>query len=547
MKKLPGAEATEERDRRHKTLKASHIPNLSPPVDDMPIDEQTRLEELRASPYVNRSHEMAEEMAIFHQLLQKQDPPESKEHHAEAIAVVEGFVKNKLTPLQAAKLSASVTPEDIASTLKKTASDSSPGPDGLTYEFWKHLKKCAATKTKDRVIYLSPITLIFAAFRDIELHGICEDAHINDGLLCPIHKKGDRDLPQNYRPITLLNTDYRIYTKWRSLLLAQVVPYLIPPDQAAFIKRRSIFDNIALARMVMAHDEAKKKNGLLVLLDQEKAYDKIDLDYLWKVVRANKVPEEWIRPVESLYAKATSRVVINGVLSQPFELTLGVRQGDPLSCLLFVPAIEPLAEMLRQSELKGIMTPNEVERLITTLFADDTTVFLNSEDDFATLTSILESWCKASRARFNIAMTEIIPFGTETFRADFIRNRRAKDLHSRIPDNVRIVPDGDAARLLGARVGNKLSTDTIWGPTMAKLEARMSYWAERDRYPDLRARKMFTDWLPAGMTQFLATCQGMPGDIVARAIKLQQSFLWKGSKQPTVNKKRCTGRNTTED
>lgn len=183
----------------------------------------------------------------------------------------------------------------------------------------------------------------------------------------------------------------------------------------------------------MAYGEVKQKNGVLVLLDQEKAYDKVDLNYLWATVREYGIPEEWIAQVEALYARATSRVIINGVMSQPFELTRGVRQGDPLSCLLFVLAIEPLAGMLRKSALLGIETPNSMNRLVTNLFADDTTVFLSSEDDFGTLTKILTDWCKAYRARFNITKTEVIPFGTEVFRSNFIRDRRAKDTHQHIP------------------------------------------------------------------------------------------------------------------
>lgn len=100
---------------------------------------------------------------------------------------------------------------------------------------------------------------------------------------------------------------------------------------------------------------------------------------------------------------------------------------------------------------------------------------------------------------------------------------------------MRIVPDGEAARLSGARVGNNLSTDTIWGPTLQKLESRMAFWANRDRYPDLRVRKMIADWLPAGMTQFLTMCQGVPEQTIIRVTKLQQAFVWRGSRQPPVN------------
>ncbi len=86
---------------------------------------------------------------------------------------------------------------------------------------------------------------------------------------------------------------------------------------------------------------------MIVFLDQEKAYDKIEHDYLWRILSAYKIPELFISTVKSLYSNPYMRVYINGIASSaPFQVTCGVQQGNPLSCLLFDLAIEPLAEML---------------------------------------------------------------------------------------------------------------------------------------------------------------------------------------------------------
>jgi hypothetical protein len=81
-----------------------------------------------------------------------------------------------------------------------------------------------------------------------------------------------------------------------------------------------------------------------VALDQEKAYDKIKHDYLWQTLEKFAIPEQFIRTIQSLYRTAETVVIINGVISTSFQVTRGVRQGDPLSCLLFDLEIEPLAE-----------------------------------------------------------------------------------------------------------------------------------------------------------------------------------------------------------
>lgn len=112
------------------------------------------------------------------------------------------------------------------------------------------------------------------------------------------------------------------------------------------------------------------------MLDQEKAYDKISHEYLWTMLRRFNIPESFIQSVKTLYNSAETRVMINGFLSEPYQITRGVRQGDPLSCLLFDLAIEPLAASLRASNLAGYNIPGADERLIATLFADDTTNLL---------------------------------------------------------------------------------------------------------------------------------------------------------------------------
>ncbi|KAE9396834.1 hypothetical protein BT96DRAFT_780838, partial [Gymnopus androsaceus JB14] len=88
-----------------------------------------------------------------------------------------------------------------------------------------------------------------------------------------------------------------------------------------------------------------------------------------------------------------------------------------MSCLLFDLAIEPLAASIRKSDLKGFNDiPGVKEKLITNLFADDTTVFLNEEDGLEDLEKILDNWCMASTAVFNIAKTQILPIGKKEYR-----------------------------------------------------------------------------------------------------------------------------------
>ena len=102
----------------------------------------------------------------------------------------------------------------------------------------------------------------------------------------------------------------------------------------------------------------------IIALDQEKAYDKIDHKYLIDTLKAFKLPNIFVNTVEALYKNARTKVIINGIISNPYTITRGVRQGDPLSCLLFDLAIEPLAASIRNTpDLKGYNNPTPAEPL----------------------------------------------------------------------------------------------------------------------------------------------------------------------------------------
>jgi hypothetical protein len=298
-----------------------------------------------------------------------------------------------------------------------------------------------------------------------------ENTGFSLGWMCPLFKKKDRTDIANYRPITVLNSDYKIFTKALTNKLSRVAPYLIHKDQSGFMKGRKITDAIYLAMEVVEYTEEDLQNGIIVALDQEKAYDKTLHPYLWNALRMQGIPEFFIDTVKSLYKFADTHVIINGEISSSFRVIRGVRQGDPLSCLLFNLAIEPLASMLRGSGLRGYSIPGVTERAVVQLFADDTTAYLSEHDNFDDLKKILDKWCLASGARFNVTKTEIIPFGTPEFRARLVATRQLHADDSQIPSDVHIAGEGEAVRILGGFVGNGVDAFAVWTPVVEKIDS----------------------------------------------------------------------------
>lgn len=164
-----------------------------------------------------------------------------------------------------------------------------------------------------------------------------------------------------------------------------------------------------------------EEDRVIVALNQEKAYDKIDHKYMLATLHTFHMPDIFINTIAALYQHAKTKVIINGVCSDTYPITGGVQQGDPLSCLLFNLAIEPLAASIQNAPdiTRYAITNRKVK---VNHYADDTMVYPSNSDCYSDLKSTLKTWCKASRAKLNLKKTEIIPIGTETHRTHVINS-----------------------------------------------------------------------------------------------------------------------------
>ena len=427
-----------------------------------------------------------------------------------------------------------VTEDQVRRALQRTKDNSATGLDGCPYELWKALERRHNKLRHVNTPSFDVIKALTYLLRDIQEHGVDDRTSFTTGWMCPIFKKKDPTEISNYRPITLLNTDYKLLTKVLAIQLLDHANRLVHPDQAGFIPNRSIFDHIHLAKAILSYADISEEDGAILALDQEKAYDKIRHNYLWKTLEAFRIPLPFIQTVQALYRNARTTVAINGVFSDTFRVTRGVRQGDPLSCPLFDLAIEPLACCIRADlNIKGIVVPGIENAIKITLFADDTNLFLSRDDRLDYIQRTLDKWCEVSGARFNIEKTKILPIGMKAHRRTVATTRKINPQdNAPLPPRIRIANDGEAVRMLGAWIGNDTNDQTPWEPILDTIKAKLNRW-DNARLT-LNGKRIIIQAIVGGHTQFLAKAQGMPSHIEEALTKMISKFIWHQGTKPRI-------------
>ena len=475
-----------------------------------------------------KTKEMLNIALDHHKELQKR--PEMTKEREEAIEELKLTSLIKASEDEKDMLSKRTSYNEVKTSLSKAPNGSAPGVDGIIYEFYKD-KMLNHEKDGERP---DMVGILHMVIQDIEVNGLKRMSRdgkhkqeFTDGIMHLVFKKKEKWKIANYRPITLLNTDYKTYTKTIALRLAEVAKSLINEDQAGFVPQRSIYDHTKTTNLAIEYCEMMDKNGCIIALDQEKAYDKIDHDYLWKMLEHYEFPKEFIGRIKELYKDTGKAIMVNGVVTKQYKVERGVHQGDPMSCLLYNFAIEPLADAIRSSSLSGIEVNTKVNRLIVSLFADDTLVYLRETDSLNDLQKIISTFCKASTARFNMEKTEYLPVGNKEYRKKVVDTRCFGD--NEIEQGVKIIKDGEAMRTLGSWVGNETNADLQWEGVLRKQEETMAAWSKTNM--SLKGREIILKALIQSKAMFLATVNGMPKNVEEKMKSMFKDFLWNGKKR----------------
>ncbi|KAH9051221.1 hypothetical protein Ae201684P_007890 [Aphanomyces euteiches] len=306
------------------------------------------------------------------------------------------LTRHKQLPEQAQQeLSAPLRANEFYHAIRHSSSNSAPGPNALPFEVlklaphkWSLVLELLFTHQLHSHPRLTPMQLV--------------------STLVLLHKKGPKSQAKNYRPISLLNTDVKILTSILAYRLQRHIRHIIHPDQQGFIRRSNIQTNIARLDDMLHHIKLHSPSSMVALLDFEKAFDRVDHAYLLRVLRHYGFPETFVDMVRVLYSGRKSRILVNGFLSKPVHISRGVLQGDPLSPLLFVIALEPMCQLLRQHSNYGIKCGDRYHT--GSYFADDSQLYAANETCLHRQLALVRTFCDKSGFRLNVDKTQILTY-----------------------------------------------------------------------------------------------------------------------------------------
>ena len=290
-----------------------------------------------------------------------------------------------------------ITEAECINAINGFKKDKTPGTDGFSAEFYKFFWP------ELRAEMLSSFHFAFQT-------GSLSISQRRGVISLILKKDKDKSLLEDLRPISLLNVDYKILSKILAKRIEKVLPKIINPNQTGYVKGRFIGENIRLIQDVTFLTKHANTPGIAIFLDFRKAFDTIEWNYLLSALKLFNFGSDIQRWIEVIYHNVSSCVLNNGHASPFFQPHRGVRQGCPLSGLLFVIGIElPARALQNDKSIKGVNFGKKEINL--SQFADDTTLFVGDQASVLNLQKLLCKFKLASGLEINATKTEAMWLG----------------------------------------------------------------------------------------------------------------------------------------
>lgn len=396
-----------------------------------------------------------------------------------------------------------ISKQEIKLALESMADDKAPGPDGLNARSYKFLWPFLAPKLEE---FISS----FHKYAQIP-------AGLNSSFVVLIPKIPNPIMVKDFRPISLINTSIKILTKILANRLADRMGLLISDMQTGFMKGRQAAEGILVVKEIVHSLQKGKKKGMVIKLDFEKAFDTIKWEFLFSVLERMNFDISWITWIKSLLSTSRISILVNGSPSKEFSPERGLRQGDPLSPLLFNLVAEVLGSMLREASnqgiFKGIAFGDSSIPLTHLQYADDTIIFVDdSVNSIRGVKSVLQCFQLLSGLKINFDKSEI--FAHKICSVNQVEG--AKILNCKVG----VWP----MKYLGVPIGFSCKRKIFWEPLVKKFKQKLASWKadSLNQAGRLVLVKSVLDSLPV----YWMSVHLIPPSICDTLERIRRNFFW---------------------
>lgn len=401
---------------------------------------------------------------------------------------------NTLTEDEKLICDAPITQEEVLSVISQLKSNRSPGVDGITAEFYREFAELLAP-------------FLFKVFSESVANKILP-VTLTQGLITLIPKpKKDLLFIDNWRPITLLNNDYKLFALIFAQRFKKVLDSIIDENQSGFMSNRHIFNNIRLVLDLIDYSYLIKEDSFIFFLDFFKAFDTVEHSFIFKSLHKFGFGPYFCDAMKTLYAGGNSSVKLSDGTTQRFNLERGVRQGCPVSVYLLLVTAQMFCHHIKSGKLEGISIADK--NIILSQLADDTAIFLKDALQVKPAINLIDILSKASGLHLNLNKCEL--FALKNCDITSIDNIRVK---SQINYLGIVITKNQQERCL-------LNFD----PRIKKAKNKFNLWLQRDL--SLKGRALLSKAEGISRLVYAASSLAVDSKTLKTIDQILFNFLWK--------------------
>ncbi len=391
-----------------------------------------------------------------------------------------------------------------------TCQDTSPGPDGIPYSVYK-------------IFWPQVGPIIKESWEYSVKTGQTPISHKESVItMLPKEGKDTKDI-KNWRPITLTNCDAKIITKSLAIRMNQIIDKIIDPSQTAYVPGRSVMDNLRGNRFLKNYCKTNNIEAVLTSLDAKKAFDSVDHKYIELVLSKYGFGNNFVNYFKTIYRDLTAKILVNGHFTESFKVERGVKQGDALSCAIFIICIDPLIRNLNNNKnIKHVNIKQNHNKLNIIYkasgFADDVSIIcMNDELSVREIFVEYQRLTNLSGLTLNADKTEILNLNPNSAKVQYKVQYNNQDIQIKTVLTLKICGISFCKSEEEEYTINVLDK-------IDKLKSKLKLW--QNRHLTLEGKSLIVKTFGISQLVYIMQCVNIRKEDLKRTEQFIFNFLW---------------------